>query len=109
MYQKGLTIDTANEEIYIHLGDMYQKQERLGGAEEYYRRVLEMDPLNAVAPVALARVFESQGKNDEAIHLLEQRIAAGEPSREMIHLLVSLYNKSGDLLKADQLSKRFHQ
>jgi len=109
MYQKELTIDSTNEEIYIHLADIYQKQGRWDDAEKCYGRVLQINPMNAAAPVALARAFEAQGKNDEAIHVLEQRIAAGEPSREMITLLVSLYDKSGDLLKADQLSKRFHQ
>ncbi|HMD14889.1 MAG TPA: tetratricopeptide repeat protein, partial [Bacteroidota bacterium] len=109
MYQKGLTLDTTNDELYLHLAGMYQKQGRMEDAEKCYQRVLQENPLDAVAPVSLARAFENQGNNDEAIHVLEQRIAAGEPSREMIDLLVSLYNKSGDLLKADQLSKRFHQ
>jgi len=108
LYREGLDVDTTSDELCVRLAGIYQRQQRLENAETYYRRALQVNPLNTVAPVALANIFITQGKNVEAINILEQRITAGKPTHEIVSLLQSLYTQAGDLLKADQLSKRFH-
>ncbi|HUL43617.1 MAG TPA: tetratricopeptide repeat protein [Bacteroidota bacterium] len=106
-YHSALRLDSNVTEAYVRLGKVSEALHQPGDAISSYRTALEKNPVDTVANAALANLYEASGRNSEAIELLEQCLHNGSNSREIVALLKNLYLRTGDLLKADQLSKRY--
>jgi len=106
-YHSAIGLDSSAIEAYIRLGMISEALHKSEDAMSYYRAVLLRSPADTTAATALAELYSATGKGPDAIRLLEQCLDKGMFTHEMIELLKKLYLQSGDLLKADQLSKRF--
>jgi lipopolysaccharide biosynthesis regulator YciM len=64
--------DPDNRDAALALADLNVKKGNYGRAEEYYQRVLAVEPDYLPAAVGLARSLREQGRTDEALNSLEQ-------------------------------------
>jgi predicted Zn-dependent protease len=71
-------------------------------AEKRYRAVLEQDSTQSQAMFGLAAALKAQGKNPEAITLLENLIAQHPDFQAAYYLLGMIYESQGDLARAKQ-------
>ena len=67
MYLKSLSSNTANEEFIKRLISIYEKVDNYDGIEYVYKQVLEKDPYNYNALMALGDLYYSQDDYDNAI------------------------------------------
>ena len=86
---------------HFQLGELYRARGDNEAAAVAYRRGLDDLPEYVPATAGLARVYEAQGRRDQAITLLKQatdRI----PQPEMVSALGDLYALAGDNVAAEQ-------
>lgn len=86
---------------YFQIGELYRSRGDNEAAAGAYRRALDDLPEYVPATAGLARVYEAQGRRDQAITLLKQatdRI----PQPEMVSALGDLYALAGDNVAAEQ-------
>lgn len=61
-----IEVEPTNRTVLELLGLAYFKSAQLGRAEATFRRIVELDPVDSWAHVALARALERQGREVEA-------------------------------------------
>jgi tetratricopeptide (TPR) repeat protein len=90
----GEAIDNtpADARLLMRLGQLHERAGRHNEAEAAYRRLLQFEPINMPARLALAPILEAQNRLPEAIDLLEKFSGL-----EVDPLLVQLYLKDGRL------------
>jgi tetratricopeptide (TPR) repeat protein len=79
---------------------------RLDPAEAMARHLLEANGDDAIAHVALARVYAARGNNDEAIKRLERLLAARPRQPEALAYLAVLWSAKGEKERALLLGRR---
>ena len=80
---------------YMLLGDVRRAQKQLPQAEQAFRKAVELSPGQSQPLVSLARAVQSQGRNDEAIRLLDEALKRGNNSFELYAALGSSYRRAG--------------
>ena len=75
-YFQTLAKDPKNKFAFYNLGEISQRQNRLGGAESYYRLALEQDPGMVSALFNLAIIRTNAGAPQEAVALYRRVIEA---------------------------------
>jgi len=73
--QKAKENDPENEQIYLALGDIFDKMENAEEAEKYYLRIRENDPENPKSFYILAEFYSKYNEEEKAEDMYKQRIA----------------------------------
>ena len=81
--------DPANRALVELLGRAYFHSAQLGRAEDAFRRLVELDPVNGWAYEALARTLERRGRADEAGRYHKLALAMGMEETREIEVSVS--------------------
>lgn len=72
--QKAKDADPENEQIYLALGDVFDKMENAEEAEKYYLRIMENDPENPKSFYILADFYSKYNEEDKAEEMYKKRI-----------------------------------
>lgn len=64
--------------VHFNLGHIYRQKKDYAAAEAEFRRVTEIEPARADAYVAMAALYEAQGKGGDAVDYLMKNAAAFE-------------------------------
>ncbi|HEX5132764.1 MAG TPA: tetratricopeptide repeat protein [Candidatus Krumholzibacteria bacterium] len=75
-YNAMLAIEPDNYDAAVHLGFLYQKQNKLDEAAEFYEKAVASTPDDAQSLGSLAGIYADQKKSEQAIDAYERAIAA---------------------------------
>ena len=89
---------------HLTLAEVYSLQERPERALATFRRVLELDPQNALARMALARSETEKGNYARSLELAQPALAAFKESPDGLFILATDYLKTGDRAAAARLA-----
>jgi tetratricopeptide (TPR) repeat protein len=89
---------------HLTLAEVYSLQERPERALATFRRVLELDPPNATARIALARSETEKGNHARSLQLAQPALAAFKESPDGLFILATDYLKTGDRAAAARLA-----
>ncbi|MBS1114637.1 MAG: Tetratricopeptide repeat protein [Nitrospirae bacterium] len=89
LFKEGLKTDAAKE--YFYVAGIYEEKGDLQKAEEFYRKSINMHPLNKDAVIGLSRLYEKTDEADKAIELMKEAT-------------VLFHENSAVLLRAAELS-----
>jgi tetratricopeptide (TPR) repeat protein len=90
---------------HLTLAEVYSLQKRPERALAMFRRVLELDPQNATARMALARSETEKGNYARSLELAQPALAAFKESPEGVFVLATNYLKTGDRAAAARLAE----
>jgi tetratricopeptide (TPR) repeat protein len=76
-YERAVELSPQYPDAHSNLGTVYQAQRELDLAEECFRRALQIDPDHPDALGGLAASMDRKGRYEEALALLEPRLADG--------------------------------
>ena len=85
---------------WLLLGEVKLAQKQPAEAEQWIRKAYQAEPSSTEAEIALANAVQVQGRNDEAIGLLEKAVAAGAGGVDVYAALGSTYRRAGRFQKA---------
>lgn len=71
VYQKICKIDSKNPSAWMALGSITANLKRFKDAESAFRQAYKLQSSNSLAAEYLAQALDLQGKNDEAVNILE--------------------------------------
>ena len=91
---------------WAHLGDAHAPTDN-GQAMSAYERAVELDPSNAEAYIAMARIWKNANQEDLAIPRLEKAIQMSPGDARPIKDLYELYIQTGEYDKALPLLKTY--
>jgi tetratricopeptide (TPR) repeat protein len=94
-FEQALAVRPDDAKVLFALGNTANALGLAGPAEEFFRRVLGLEPSRLEALVNLANLLRGRGQYDAAIALLEPARARCE-SPELLVTLGSAYRESGD-------------
>lgn len=83
-----------------NLGVTFQKQGQLSKAEEQYKKVIQLDPLNVEAHNNLGLIYKEMGKLDDAIDEYQKAISIDNDYWKAHHNLGVVFYNKGNLEKA---------
>lgn len=96
---------------YLNAGICTQRLGDDAGAEDYYRRALSLDTMNAGAMLRLSDLYFRRGDLDQARVFVERVHKSFEPSAESLWLAIRVERRAGDRLAeasfATQLRRRY--
>src|SRR5665213_893074 len=99
-FEQALTLSPDEPKILFALGNTASRLGLAGPAEQFFRRVLALDPGRLEAIVNLANLLRAAGQYDAAIALL-MPASSREPESPELHLtLGSAWREKGDFLRA---------
>jgi tetratricopeptide (TPR) repeat protein len=104
-YREIHRLDPADHESALWLARLYRLKNDHDHAEEVLRGVLKSDPENEAAVEQLTQLLMDEGKNEEAIALLEG-ISAHSSSAAAFDLLGDAYTQAHQLEKAEQAYRK---
>jgi tetratricopeptide (TPR) repeat protein len=104
-YSEIHRLDPGDTESALWLARLYRLKNEHDHAEEVLRGILETDPENEAAVEQLTQLLMDEGKNDEAISLLEG-ITAHSSSAATLDLLGDAYTQAHRLPKAEQAYRK---
>jgi len=97
---KGINKFPLIPRLYLEKAEILYYEHKLGEAEQYLKKVLELSPGWSRALTRLSDVLEYQNKNTEAIELLQQAISKSPYTVTPYGYLADLLWRSGDKQKA---------
>ncbi|MBK8611729.1 MAG: tetratricopeptide repeat protein [Chitinophagaceae bacterium] len=87
--------------VMTDLGDAYRKQNRGGEAQTAYEEALKMDPTYARAKFRIGRIYQSQGRTQEAIYLnYYNETMALDPKYTRVYWILHQYYYETDVVKS---------
>ena len=104
-YKEIHRLDPSDTESALWLARLYRLKNDHDQAEEVLRGILKTDPENEAAVEQLTQLLMDEGKNDEAISLLEG-ITAHSTSAAIYDLLGDAYTQAHQLPKAEQAYRK---
>ena len=84
----------------IGVADYYQRNGNYAGAEKFYLRALKKDSLANIARLNLAVTYNTEGKNNEAIQVLQLAVKTDPKNDRAWYNLALLYNEMKENEKA---------
>ena len=99
-YQQCLNMQPRSPVAVFNYGFALRKMGDLAGAQNYYRRALELDSKFKTAALELAIVYATNGRHDEAAALLCDLLARSPEFREARLTLAKTFIQSNQCLKA---------
>lgn len=104
-YKEINRLDPSDAESALWLARLYRLHNDHDKAEAVLRGILKTDPDNEAAAEQLTQLLMDEGKNSEAVSLLEQ-MTAHSPSAATLDLLGDAYTQSHELAKAEQAYRK---
>jgi tetratricopeptide (TPR) repeat protein len=95
-FEKNLVYQTDFAHGNIPLADYYARNKNYPLAEKFYKRTLQKDSLANLARLNLAVVYNTQGKNAEAIDILKMAVKTDDKNDQAWYNLALLYNEIND-------------
>ncbi len=83
-YEKAVANGYRDPEVFLWLGDYYQRQKQYRQAQQYYQKTLQVQHNNAVANFRLAQIYYHEKQYSQAI--TRARLALDNFSEEDIYL-----------------------
>lgn len=77
----------------ISIGDYYMRLNDLKNAEKFYLRALQKDSLANLTRLNLATLYNTEGKNEEAVNVLESAKKVDNKNPEIFYNLALLHNE----------------
>ena len=106
-YNKVLEFQPDWAEAYAAIGEALFFLNRSQQSETALRKALALDPRDGAAHEILAKLYQDDGKEDEAIPEFEAAIRSRPTDKEAIYRLFRIYSKKGDTADAARLQKQF--
>ena len=108
LYQRALDLDPYNLNTYLSIGKMLVAMDRRKDAEEFFDRVITLDPQHAVAYSELGMVFlrEYDTKTKEAEQMLLKALEFGHENANVYYNLGEIRFRQADFKKAIEYYKR---
>ena len=103
LLQEAVRLEPRLLGAQLNLAQLYTLQGQHELAVPVFRRVLELDPSNATARMALARSETEKGNYRQSLALAKPALAAFKQSPEGLLILVTDYLKTGDRSSATAL------
>src|SRR6185295_10167301 len=103
LLQEAIRLEPRLVGAQLNLAQAYTLQGKAEQALPVFRRVLELDPGNAPARMALARAEAEKGNYARSLQLARPALAELEQSPDGLLLLATDYLKTGDKLSARAL------
>jgi tetratricopeptide (TPR) repeat protein len=92
-FQRGLELAPESDQIRFYLGTALERLELWQRAEEVFQAIPAESDLFGDATSHLGFLYHRQGRTDEAIALLTERLADLEPRAELYSYLAALYEE----------------
>ena len=119
-YQKKWqdTIDSYNQvlefqpdwaESYAAIGEALFFLNRSPQSKDALRKALALDPRDGASHEILAKLYQDDGKVDEAIEEFEAAIRLRPSDKEAIYRLFRIYKKKGDTANAERLQNQLKE
>ncbi len=105
LLQKAIQIEPRLIGAQLTLAQVFIVQGKRDLASGLFMRVLDLDPPNAAARLALARFETEKGNYRQSLDLAQPALAAFKQSPEGLFILVTNFLKTGDRAAAAGLSK----
>ncbi len=100
-------VDLKNSHVYIDLGRWYKNQNEIRGAEEMFKKAIEIDPsINNSAYVELGQLYNTEGKFKQAKEILEKAMELDYKSYRLYFELGHTYLELGMTSKSKELYKK---
>ena len=104
-YKEIYRLDPEDTESALWLARLYRLKNDHDQAEEVLRAILKNDPENEAGVEQLTQLLMDEGKNDEAISLLEG-MTAHSPSATTLDLLGDAYTQARQLANAEKAYRK---
>jgi tetratricopeptide (TPR) repeat protein len=105
-YGKVLELQQDSAEAYAAIGEAFYSLNRAGQSETALRKALSLDPEDGTAHEILGKLYQDDGKQDQAIPQFEAAIRLMPANREAIYRLFRIYTARGDKADAARLQKQ---
>ena len=105
LLQEAIRLEPRLVGAQLNLAQAYSLQGKEDQAVPVFRRVLELDPANATARIALARSETEKGNYKRSLELAKPVMAEAKESPDGLLVLVTAYLKTGDAPSARALVK----
>lgn len=105
-YLRALGIYRRVPPALVRLGQVYRDLEQPEAAEQVLREALSLDSASSAAQAALGELYESLGRYDEAIPLLEAALEATPEATRLYYPLAMAHRGRGDAERARELLAR---
>lgn len=99
-YKEVYRLDPSDSESALWLARLYRLRNEHDKAEAVLESVLKTDPENEAAVEQLTQLLLDEGKNEQAVSLLEGMVSRS-PSPTLLDLLGDAYTQTHDLPKAE--------
>lgn len=105
-YQEILEHFEPDSEIFLRIGQCYEKLESYTIARTFYLRALKLDPLNDEVFFHLGRCYAFENKWESAITALKKAIRIEDKQEEYMAAIAAAYQKIEAFEKAEQYWKK---
>jgi len=105
LLQEAIRLEPRLLGAHLNLAQVYTLQGKAELAAPVFRRVLELDPSNAAARMALARSETEKGNYQRSLELARPGLAAFKQSPEGLFILATDFLKTGDRSSAAALAE----
>ncbi|TAK58379.1 MAG: tetratricopeptide repeat protein [Bacteroidetes bacterium] len=106
MYEQGILAVPGAYQLHFRLGLLLEKKQQSDSALYQYNKSCSLNPSFAPPYVLAGRLYASRGEYEKAISSLEQGMSLATPPQEDIELLLSLYLKTKQEQKYNNLLKQ---
>ena len=94
VYEELRAEDDAIHEVHFNMGTLHARKQDWPAAEACFKRVLELKPEQVSAALALASIFETQGRPEEAETLLEGLADEHPDNAEVLYELAVAFDRA---------------
>jgi len=105
LLKKAIVLNPEDTEAYLTLGIIYAKQNNEVKANEYFTKILQIDPRSEKANYFLARLNYFKGNLKEAERLYKEALSGNPYSVPALLELAIVYEKLGDTESSEQIYK----
>ena len=108
-YKRVLEFQPDWAEAYAGIGEGLFALNRTEESEAALRKSLALDSSDAAAHATLGKLYQDDGKDDEAIAEFEADIQARPGDRDGLYRLIRLYSKKGDAANLARVQKQIKE
>ena len=104
-YYKVIALQPNWAEAYACIGDAFYALNSTRQSEIALRKALAIDPSDGAAHSTLGKLYQDDGKDDEAIAQFKADIETRPDDQEAVYRLLRLYKKRGDTASVARMQK----
>lgn len=86
------------------IGLEFRKRKKLNKAEEFFKKVIEIDPNIERTYFDLEEIYKVKGQITDRIHVMEELLKINPNSTECLENLLTIYNQNSDLVNSQRIS-----